>query len=171
MSINSTQVYIRDLLQNLTWPTGNLPNLVAYITPPDPDVEANLPKAYVWPSHGSESRSTTNGGTVPRALTVGGPSGFKGVQHSMDVYLVFFGADDDPEADTLFPMMVDTVMSKLRVSTDPVTVTDQYTAIDSWLIDVGETMTYEVTLRSLVDEGYNRYDALIGVSILELIAA
>lgn len=175
MSIVATQVYLQGLINNLAWPFPTsptpVPNLVAYITPPDPNVEATVPTAYVWPSNGDENRDGARGGTVPRALTLGGASGFKGVIHAIDVYLVYFLANNDPDADNLFPAMVDQVMSALRVSADPVKVTDPYTAIDSWLIDVGERMTYQITVRSLVDQGFNRYDALLALSINELIAA
>ena len=175
MTIAATQSYLKGLVDGLVWPfpaaPSPVPNLVAYITPPDPNVEAMIPTAYIWPSHGDENRDGARGGTVPRALTLGGASGFKGVIHDIDLYLVYFLANNDADADNLFPAMVDTIMSALRVSTDPVKVTDPYTSIDSWLIDVGERMTYQITVRSLVDQGFNRYDALLALSINELIAA
>lgn len=171
MSIVATQVYLQTLLQGLVWPFTGVEALQAYITPPDPEVTANVPKAYIWPSHGDESRAVVRGGTVPRALTLGGPSGTKGVIHDLEVYLVWFGQDDDPDSDNLFPGMVDAVMSALRVSADPKVVTDPYTAISTTLIDVGEQMTYQITLRALADQAFNRYDCLISLSINEIIAS
>jgi hypothetical protein len=171
MTIVATQVYLRGLLDGLVWPFTGVEALQAYITPPDPEVTANVPKAYIWPSRGDESRAVSRGGTVPRALTLGGPSGFKGVIHDLEVYLVWFGQDDDPDADNLFPGMADAVMAALRVSADPAVVADPYTGVESTLIDVAEQMTYQITLRALVDQSYNRYDCLISLSINELIAS
>lgn len=170
MTIVATQVYLRGLLDGLAWPFSGVAALQAYITPPDPEVTANVPKAYIWPSHGDESRAMQRGGTVPRATSLGAPSGFKGVVHDLEVYLVWFGQDDDTDADNLFPGMADAVLSTLRVSADPKRVTDPYTGVDSWLIDVGEQMTYQITIRALVDQAYNRYDCLITLSINEVIA-
>lgn len=167
MPINSAQVYICNLLDGLIMP-GTAGNLRAYITPPDPDVEAEIPHAYVWPSDGDESRDHTKGGTVPRNTGYGTPSGYKAFEHHMDVYLVWYGQDDDPNSDTWFPGMVDAVMLALRTSPDPADATDPYTEQGTTLIDVGENMSYRITIRALDDQRYNRYDALISLELLEI---
>jgi len=171
--INTTQVYVSELLNGLTWPITNLPALQCQITPPDPNVDANVPQAYVWPSRGRENRNPAHGGTIPRATTSpNSAAGLKTQQHRLDVYLVWFGQDDDPDADTLFPGMVDWVMEKLRLSPDTTPVLlDPWTNRESYLIDVGEVMDYQITLRALVDQRYNRYDALITLVINEVFAA
>ena len=46
-----------------------------------------------------------------------------------------------------------------------------YTQEQSTLIDVGERMSYRITLRSLVEQAYNRYDCLLSLSVLEVIQA
>lgn len=172
MPIASATSYIKNLLDGLVMPgSPATPNLVAYVTPPDPNVEAQYPTLYVWPTDMDESRDSNKGGTVPRALTTGGPSGFKPLEHSIDLYLVWFQQDDDSDADNLFPGMVDAIMAALRVSADPVVVTDPYTGTQSQLIDVGENMTARITLRSLADQRYDRYDCLIVLNCLELLAA
>lgn len=169
MSINATQVYMQTLLNGLPMP-GSAPNLVAYITPPEPEVDATTPHAYIWPSSGIESRNPSLGGTVPRAAFQGAPSGFKPIVHTLHIYLIWFQANDDPQADTWFPGMLDTIMATLRVSQDPIKVTDPYSNVESWLIDVGERMTYQITVSALEDQRYHRYDGLITCSLNELIA-
>lgn len=170
MPIVSAQVYIRNLLDGLAMP-GNAPALAAYITPPDPNVDAATPAAYIWPADGEESRNPVMGGTIPRAAFTGAASGFKPVEHALEIYMVWFGQDDDPDSDTWFPGMVDAVMAALRASPDPAIVTDPWTGVQSNLIDVGENMTYRITIRALDDQRYNRYDALITLRLHELIAA
>lgn len=172
MPINATQVYINGLLNGLAWPIPNLPALQSQITPPDPNVQAETPQAYVWPSRGNESRNPARGGTIPRATSDASPSGLKTQRHSLEVFLVWWGADDDPDADTLFPGMVDFVMDTLRVSPNPTPpLTDTWTSRQSYLIDVGEDMDYQISLRSIIDQRYNRYDALITCVINEVFAA
>ena len=150
---------------------GGLPNMAARITPRDPEVETDIPTAYVWPTDGDEGRDPEKGGAVPRNSGVGTASGTKGTEHNIDVYVVWFGADDTEGIDSLFPGIVDAVMAAFRFSADPATATDPYTGELSTLVDIGEKMSYRLTLRSLVEQAYNRYDALVGLSVLEVIQA
>lgn len=170
MSIVAVQSYIRDSLQNLPLPNGSL-NLKVYITPPDPNDEAEFPTAYVWPSAGDETRDPHHGGTIPRNTGPGTPSGNKPVIHDMDIFLVWFGADDDPDADSWFPGMVDAVMGALRYIKMPQSITDPYTGYTSDLVDLGENMAYEVVVSAVANQAYNRYDARIKLRLLELIFA
>lgn len=178
MPINSVQVYIQNLLDGLIMPSS-AGQLRAYITPPDPNEEAEIPTAYIWPSDGDESRDPAKGGTVPRnpgfnseVTTLAqliAESGYKTIEHHMDVYLVWFGQDDDPNSDTWFPGMVDAIMFALRTSPDPAPAQDPYTGQVTTLLDVGENMGYRITLRGLADQRYNRYDALITLELLEML--
>lgn len=170
MPINSVQVYIKGLLDGLPMPYA-LPNMVAYITPPDPNVEAEFPTAYIWPSNGDESRDAAKGGTIPRNTGPGTPSGFKNIDHTIDVWIVYFGQDDDPQADTAFPGIVDAVMQRLRTSPERPLVSDPLTGIDSALLDIGEKMSYRIELRALSDQAYNRYDGLVTVPLIEVMQA
>ena len=170
MPVASTLGYIKSLLVGLPMP-GSLPDMAAYITPPDPNVETDIPTSYVWPTQGEEGRDPEKGGAVPRNSGTGTPSGTKGTEHDIDVYVVWFGAGDEPDIDNLFPGIVDAVMAAFRFSADPATATDPYTGEQSTLVDVGERMSYKITLRSLVEQAYSRYDALVGLSVVEIIRA
>lgn len=170
MPIASTLSVVKNLLVDLPMP-GGLPDMAAYITPPDPNTETQIPTAYVWPTEGEESRNADKAGTVPRNSGPGTPSGDKGIEHSIDVYVVWFAADDEPDIDSLFPGIVDVVMAAFRFSRDPAQATDPYTGEQSTLIDLGENMSYRMTLRSLVEQAYNRYDCLVQLSVLEVIRA
>lgn len=170
MPINSAQVYLQSLLDGLPLP-GSIPNLAAFITPPDPNEEADVPAAYIWPSTGDESRDSSRVGTVPRNTGPGTPSGWKNIAHTLDIWVVYFGQDDDPAADTLFTGIVDAIMLALRTSPERPLVTDPYTEQQSWLLDIGEKMSYRIDLRALSDQAYNRYDAQITVPLVEALQA
>ena len=170
MPIASTQAYIQSLLDGLPMP-GNAPDMVAFITPPDPNVEAGPPTAYIWPVDGNESRNPASGGAIPRNTGPNTPAGRKPLEHMIDIYVVFFSPDDDPDADAQFPGIIDAVMDALRTSANPVVVTDPYTGLETQLIDVGERLTYRITINALADQAFNRYDGLVTAPVLELLQA
>jgi hypothetical protein len=169
VTINAVQLYVKNLLDGLALPQGL--NLTAYITPPDPNVETDTPTAYVWPADGTESRDPRRGGSIPRMTVPSQPSGTKVAEHMMDVWLVWFSANDDPDADTWFPGMVDAIMALLRVTAVEVDVYDPYSNAQSVVIDTGEQMTYKIAVSAVEDERYNRYDALITLRLTELFTA
>ncbi|HEY0719545.1 MAG TPA: hypothetical protein VGD68_18160 [Streptosporangiaceae bacterium] len=171
MPIAACQEYVKNLLNDLPMP-GSYPNLACYITAPDPNVEAEIPTAYVWPTNGAEKRDPRNAGTMPRNTGPGTPSGFKTISHSIGIWVVWFGADDDQDADNAFPGMVDAIMFALRTAApDPAIVTDPYTGEETMLADTGEEMTYQTNVSAIEDQRWNRYDALIKLPITEVIQA
>ena len=170
MPIAAACAYVKSVLDGLAMP-GGLPSMAAYIMPPDPNVEAEIPTAYVWPTKGHESREGDQGGAIPRNTGPGTPAGTKSQLHSIDVFCVYFQADDDPQADSLFPGVVDAVMDALRTSEDPMVIIDPYTGNDSQLIDLGERMSYEIVVSALEDERYNRLDGLIACMVNEIFHA
>lgn len=171
MGIVSVQSYLLSLLDNLPMPYGK-PSARAYITPPDPRVQARIPAIYIWPSDGEENRSPELGGTVPRNTGPGTSSGTKGILHKTDVYITWFSAESGTQQDPAFPAMVDAVMFALRFSMpNPVYITDPNTNISSTIYNTGEEMSYRVGVESTADERIKRYDALITVSIWEIFNA
>lgn len=160
-----------------------LPALEAYITPPNPNVQSEIPTVYIWPTRGRETRDTDRlkTGTIPRAATPGGPSGTKAVEYSVSVWLVWMMSTDDPQADSLFPGMYWQVMTTLRggayaadgtsYSETPYLLTDPWTSQPSYLIDLGEDMTFETYERLLAPERFMRLDCVIDCSVSEVIAA
>lgn len=181
MGLASATNYVKDLLNGLAWPAGMQaltnppPPLIAQVMPIDPYVLAGTPQAQVWFAHGDESRGNDKyrAGTVPRALTMGGPSGTKTIIHRIAVYLVWTGGSPtDPVRDTLFPGMVDWVMATLRVTTDPQAVPDPWTpSITTDLVDIGETMSFDTALRTLEEQQAQRLDALITLTVTEIMSA
>lgn len=169
MPIATSLTYVNNLINGLAWPISNLPPLQSQITPPDPQVDAQIPQAYVWPSRGTESRDPRRGGTINRAAFQGAPSGLKVLDHRLDIWVVWFMQDDDPDADTLFPGMIDAIMEVLRVSPNPTSIQkDPWSGQESYLIDVGEDMEYEIVLRDVADQRFNRYDCLLTLTINEV---
>ena len=171
MPIASVLAFTKGILDNLPMP-GGAPNMAAYITPLDPNVEAQIPTAYVWPTTGHESRNPGKGGAIPRNTGPGTPSGWKPIEYSVDVFIVWFMADDDPQADSLFPGIVDAAMEALRTCQDSATLYDPYNPnIVSTLYDLGEDQSFQIVISALADQAFNRYDCLIRCTCYELIQA
>jgi len=170
--IASAQQYLKGKLDGLPMP-GGAPNLACYVTPPDPNVESDIPTAYVWPSNGREARDPDFAGSMSRNAGPGTPSGFKTIEHQLDIWVIWFGSDDDDDADTLFPGMVDAIMFALRTDTPNPDeyLTDPWTGQQTQLANVGETIQYQVTVNSVADQRYLRYDAMLTLPLIEVIQA
>jgi len=169
--IVNAQSFLLSLLDDLPMPYGK-PAAKAYITPPDPRIQAKVPAIYIWPSDGEENRSSELGGTIPRNTGPGTSSGTKGILHKMDVYLTWFSAGSDKQQDPVFPGMVDAVMFALRYSMpNPVYITDPSTEITSTIYNTGEDISYRIGVESTADERIKRYDALMTVSMWEIFNA
>lgn len=175
MPLQATLAYYKTLINNLPMPAG-LPNLVAYVFPPPVDEEPfGEPRAYLWPMNFDESRNPERGGTVPRAESQPSPNsstpdcGTKPIDHSIHCYLIYDEDNQDPQGDSLFPSIIDAVSWTLRVSSDPAVVYDQNTGLASSLIDVGEEIHGQVTVRALAGQRFYRNDCLLILPTLELI--
>ena len=167
----TVQSFLLSLLDSLELPYG-IPAAKAYITPPDPRVQAKVPAIYIWPSDGTENRSSELGGTIPRNTGPGTASGTKGLLHQFDVYVTWFSSNSGRQQDPVFPAIVDTVMLALRYSQpNPYQATDPATNLTSTIYNVGETMRYRIGVEATADERWLRYDSLIQVSCWEIINA
>jgi hypothetical protein len=165
------QRFLLSILDGIELPYG-VPAARAYVTPPDPRIQAKVPAIYIWPSDGNENRSETLGGTIPRNTGPGTASGTKGLMHQVDVYVTWFSSNSGKQADPKFPAIVDTVMMALRYSLpNPYEATDPATKLTSSIYNVGETMRYRTGVEATDDERWLRYDALIQVSCWEVINA
>jgi hypothetical protein len=90
-------------------------------------------------------------------------------------------AATEPDVDNLFPSVVWTVMSALRGSLNtpspdgqvenPKLLTDPYTSEQSWLVDLGEVMRFDTDLTALEGQRLLRFDAIIDLDVVEIIAA
>lgn len=167
----SVQSFLLSLLDNLEMPYS-IPAAKAYITPPDPRIQAKVPAIYIWPSDGVENRSSELGGTIPRNTGPGTASGTKGLQHQFDVYVTWFAPGAGTQQDPKFPAIVDTVMLALRYSQpNPAEITDPATNLTSTIYNVGEQIRYRTGVEATADERWLRYDALLDVACWEIIRA
>ena len=180
MTLLASMKYMEGLLDGLTWPASMqaLPNppgaLSAHITSPNPNVLASSPNAYIWFLRGTENRDNAKygAGTIPRASYTGGPSGTKAVEHNIPIYIVWDAQQGDPNFATLFPGMVDAIRATLRVVPDPgLPITDPWTGEQSWLVDVGENMTYDLDLWAVEGQRVERWDCMLTCSVVEVIFA
>lgn len=172
MPIASCMAFIQGLLKDLPMP-GGAPNLAAFITPLDPDTESDIPTCYVYPLPGTEKRDPKDGGSMPRNTGPRTFSGDKTMKHQMGIWVVWFMADDDPEADLLVPGFMDAMMWALRTSfPNPAILVDPFDGTESQLADTGEEMKYELLPpHATKSQRWNRYDALITVPLTEVISA
>ena len=171
MPLVVVQQFLLSLLQDLELPY-NVPAAKAYVTPPDPRVQAKVPAIYIWPSNGQENRSSELGGTIPRNTGPNTASGTKGLLHQMDVYVTWFSSNSGKQQDPVFPAIVDTVMLALRYSQpNPAQLTDPATNLTSTVYNVGESMRYRTGVEATADERWLRYDSLIQCSVWEIINA
>lgn len=170
MPVASATSYIKGLLDGLAMPPP-LPDMAAYVNPPDPNTEGGIPTSYIWAPDFDESRNPDQGGTIPRNTGPGTPSGTKALEHNIEIFVVYFQANDDPQADTSFFGICDAVMYRLRTSADPAVIVDPYTGMQSQLFDVGEVIRGRTTISATADQAYNRLDALLSVTVHELFQA
>jgi hypothetical protein len=172
MPVAAVTLYVKSLLDGLPMPGPNALAMQAFITPPDPNTETQMATAYIWPTDGHETRNPQQGGAIPRNTGPGTAAGWKPISHMIDVFIDWFQADDDPQADSIFPGIVDAVMFALRTSTDSVTLTDPYNPnVTSTLYNLGEDISYQTVISSLADQAYDRYQALLRCPCVELIQA
>jgi len=160
--------YTKGLLDNITVPgvAGESGPLTVLVTPYDPD-ESGEARAYVWGGSGNENRLA-----FPRNTGPGTPAGFKNLFHNVEIFLVWFDSDSDPDVDTSFPALLDAVVDALRTCPDPQVVTDPYTGRQTNMVNLGEDMTYTyVPPHSTADQRQLRFDARITARLLELVQA
>lgn len=165
--LNSVQIYVANLIDNLEVPVLNTPPIECFITPPVNE-DIDRPKAYVW-----GGRSRGNRQTMPRNKSgrlVDGASGFKELHWTVDIYLVYETVPDDPDIDQVFPCIVDAVMTRLWTTPLNVFITDPKTGVVSEITSVGENWDFEMlpertpnTLRMIY------YTARIGAEITEVV--
>jgi hypothetical protein len=162
------QNYLYETLNGLALPAVNTGPLTAYIMPVDPDPNPGA-RAYIWDHMGSESRLTSpRGGTQAIPGTVASP-GWKQMEHSCEILLTWFLADDDPGGNYAFQSIIDAVMGTLRGTVNPVVIPDPVTGNPiAELVDVGERMTWEVDpVHALAVQRWDRLDCLITARIME----
>lgn len=166
--------YTRSLLDGMSVP-GDSGRLEAFIKPPDPETEQRTPHAYVWSARGDERRSSG-----PRSAAPSGapqyvpamPAGWKYMQHSLEIYLVWFDDQTDAQADSTFPFLVDAVMNALRTTKMPVPIVDPSTGLNTQIVDLGRSMTYEYSpLKATAAQRIDRFDAMILAPVQEWIQA
>ena len=86
--------------------------------------------------------------------------------------MTWFSVLNGKQADPRFPGIVDTIMAALRYSQpNPAEMTDPNTLETSTIYNVGEQIKYRVGVESTQDEAQKRYDALLSVSVWEIINA
>jgi hypothetical protein len=169
--IASCLAYVKGLLVSLPMP-GSVPDMAAYINAPDPNTETDIPTSYVWPTEISEARDLKNGGSMSRNQGPDTSAGFKVLRHSIDVFIIHMEADDEEDADSLFPGIVDAAMKAFRFAYPmPADVIDPWTGEETQISNLGEVMRGKIFVAALEDQAYLRYDSLLRLLVTETIQA
>lgn len=169
MPLNSVQLYVANLIDNLEVPILNTQPIEAWITPPVNE-DIDRPKAYIWGGRARGHRQT-----APRNISqklVDGRSGFKEINWTVDIYLVYETVPDDPNIDQVFPCIVDAVMTKLWTTPLNSFITDPTTGVVSEITSIGEEWDFEMlpertpnTLRMIY------YTCRISANVTEILQA
>lgn len=153
MSVNVVQTHVKSLLDGLELPY-TYPNLVTYITPPNPG-KLPGPAAYVWATTGSNRRQT-----APR-----GP-GFRRTDWSVSIWLMAPGIGTDPNADTKFASVIDTVIDALVTATMPIMINDPVSGAQYQMLALGEEFTVQQSpVHALADQRLLMYEAMINLTV------
>lgn len=167
MSLNAVQLFLKGLLDGHTLPMTEQGTLTAYVAYPVP-VDQIDPLAFIWGAVSDEKRQT-----APRAKP-GQPStgGFKKIDYAMDVWLYYAELSDDPNADSLFPTVIDSVTGILRNTVMPASITDTVTGAVSTVLEIGEKIKVDyMPMVALEDQRMVQYEARLIVNVTELIQA
>lgn len=170
--MNSVMEVIRTELTGLVLPEYEgkpiAPVPQVWIAPPVIGDFAQAPQIYVWGSVVREKRQTMG----PRATTIGtSASGVRDAHYMIDIWIKYAMENDAPLEDSLFPLIIDTVMIALRGMTMPVlNVTDYITGWVTNITHIGEDFTVEFgVIRELEDQRFWLYEAHIAMAVFEKI--
>jgi hypothetical protein len=179
MPINSVQTFVKTQLNGLAFPSGvtitgedqtvTIPNLIAYIAPPVPGtVELDTqPLCFIWGAHLVEDRKEMNG---TNTATIGTTAGFRVLTYDCNIWIKYILPNTQPLEDNIFPLVVDSIMQKLRGIVYPVSITDAITGWPSRIQLIGEH--FDVTygdVRETADQQLWLYEAQIIMTIKERI--
>jgi hypothetical protein len=156
MGLNVVQTHAKSITDGIKSPLYKLP-LVAYITPPNPG-KLTGPAAYVWATNGTNRRQT-----MPRG------AGFRETNWSISIWLMSPDTASNPNADSAFAALVDSVVEAWVTTTMPISIEDPLTGLTTQLVSVGEEFTIEQSpAHVLADQRIFLYEALIRFTIKEI---
>jgi hypothetical protein len=156
------QLYVQSVINGMQIP-GIAKPLDVYITPPMVE-DIDGPRAYVWGGKLGGKRQT-----MPR-VTVGNQSGFKKLDWTIDVYVIYETTPDSTTIDQEFPVIIDALLNRFWTTTMPLVIEDPSTGQVSQILAIGEDFDLDyppekapATLRMVY------YTARIGLSVYEAV--
>ena len=168
MPINSVSEFTKAQLNGQTFPTLSgytIPNAQAWIAPPVIGDMAEAPQIYVWSGKITEKRETMAGG---RTSSIGTTAAFRILTYEMGIFIKYAMPNDEPLADNIFPVIVDTVMETLRGTTMPIAIVEVQTGWKSNITDFGEVFTvWYGDIHEAGDTRFWVYEAEIRMNIRE----
>lgn len=151
---------------------STIPNVQAYIAPPVIGDMLAAPQVYIWSGKITDKRQTMAGA---RTATIGTTSGFRIATYEMGIFIKYMMPNDLALEDNIFPLIVDSIMIKLRSTTLPMPLTDATIGSGLWpstITHFGEDMdvwygnihaaedgrfwVYEAEIRCTIREAYQQ---------------
>jgi len=160
MAMNAVTQYCYGLLQGLEIPWDGIAAITAYVTPPAPGT-FNGPIAVIAGARMQASRES-----MPRGM------GFKNLVWTVEVYLHYQSAPTAANLDQIFPVIVDTVMTRMWTTTMPTPIVDPTTGAKSSVMSIGERFTLDYPpIRTANKSQTYVYVARIQFEVKELLQA
>lgn len=131
--------------------------------------KVDTPLIFVWGATANESRLA-----IPRPdAGIGRGPGWKQDAHKVSLWLFGLALANDPDRAWKFPVLIQTVRKALAGATPmPVELIDPQTTETSFLMDLGEEMTWDYDIdRSLADQRLVRNICRLDVSAMEAFQA
>lgn len=170
--LNSVMRHVKEALDGIVFPTGatydgvtQIPALQAHVSVPMGTVITDGPHAFVWGGTLNRKRKTMGG---PRSTQINTTSPFHDVNHRIDITLRWGLPSNLNTQDSIFPVVIDTVIEVLGGIPMSIQISDEQTGRPSTIEIIGEE--FQVTygqVYSMKDQRYWSYGAKITMPVLE----
>jgi hypothetical protein len=164
--------HVKSVLDGLVFPVGltldgtnQVPNLKALIA-----IESGLtfsaqPLAFIWGGVLDVKRQTMGG---PRSATINTSSPFRNVTYKMQITLRYSVPRVLSNIDSIFPLIIDSVVMRLSGTQMPIVITDSMMGWQSQITEIGEQFDISVpNVFTHADQRWWAYGARIVTTIRE----
>jgi len=174
MPLNSVANHVREAINGVVFPSGatydgttQIPALQAHISVPMGTVVTDGPHAFVWGGNVAEARQTMGG---PRATQINTTSPFRVLNHRVSIVVRWGLPSNLTTQDSVFPVVVDTIIENLRGIPMPVQINDEQTNRPSTIQIIGEEFNTDYgQVYAMKDQRYWLYGAKITMAVREVI--
>jgi hypothetical protein len=172
MPLSSVMNHVKSVLDGLVFPVGltldgtnQVPNLKALIA-----IESGLtfsaqPLAFIWGGVLDIKRRTMGG---PRSASINTTSPFRNITYKMQVTVRYSVPSSLSNIDSIFPLIIDSIVMQLSGTQMPIVITDAMTGWQSTISEIGESFDISVpNAFTHADQRWRAYGARIVTTIRE----